>query len=76
MTCVSCVHGAQDADILPRLSLLHSQSHITSALKHLGQLRLLFHGGGAPVRDKRDNETSKPREICNNETPRNDVQSS
>ena len=27
----TCVHGAQDADILPRLSLLHSQSRITSA---------------------------------------------
>ena len=27
----TCVHGAQDADILPRLSLLHIQNHITSA---------------------------------------------
>ena len=26
----TCVHGAQDADILPRLSLVHSQSRITT----------------------------------------------
>uniref|UniRef100_A0A671WQG5 Uncharacterized protein n=1 Tax=Sparus aurata TaxID=8175 RepID=A0A671WQG5_SPAAU len=39
----TCVHGAQDADILPRLSLVHSQS------RNSQQLRLQFHGGGTPV---------------------------
>ena len=38
----SCVNGAQDADILTRLSPVHSQSHIC-----VEQLCLLFHGGGS-----------------------------
>ena len=42
----TCVHSAQDADILSRLSLVHGQSRITT-LQHLcvEQLHLL-HGGG------------------------------
>ena len=42
----TCVHGAQDADILPWLSLVDSQSLHTLQHLRVEQLHLLFHEGG------------------------------
>ena len=87
----TCVHSAQNANILPQLSLVHRV-----ASPHLSSSACCFTEGGTPifvcpwcqpgytskfaqvevankVRDKRDNESSKPHEKCNNESLWNDV---